>query len=94
MASKKTKNNDLTLVIKTSEIIGSEIMRNGDYKYVRVGVKRNADEYISISYEWKGDQVPEFALMLMQWIQANKEIDDEVKAKLNVEYEEFKKRVI
>jgi len=89
MANKK-KNGDLTLVIRADEIIGSEIMRNGDYKYARVGIKRNDNEYVSISYEWKGDQVPEFALMLMQWMQANKDIDEDIQK----EYEEFKKRVM
>lgn len=80
----------MTLVIRADEIIGSEIMRNGDYKYARVGIKRNDNEYVSISYEWKGDQVPEFALMLMQWMQANQDIDEDIQK----EYEEFKKRVM
>jgi len=93
MASKK-KSGDITLVIHADEIIGSEIMRNGDYKYARVGIKRNNNEYISISYEWKGEQVPEFALLIMQWMQASEEMDEESKAKLSAEYEEFKKRVI
>ena len=90
MANKNKKTNgDLTLVIHADEIIGSEIMRNGDYKYARVGIKKNDNEYVSISYEWKGNQVPEFALMLMQWMQANRNINEDRQK----EYEEFKKRV-
>lgn len=95
MANKNKKNSsDLTLVIHADEIIGSEIMRNGDYKYARVGIKRNDNEYVSISYEWKGDQVPEFALMLMQWMQANKDALGERQNQLVAEYDVFKERLL
>jgi len=92
MAS-KSKAGTITISIKTDDIIGSEIMRNGDYKYARVGVKKNDDEYVSISYEWKGAQVPEFVLMLMQWVQANSDLDVETRKALEIEYDQFKKRL-
>jgi len=84
MAKKSNKN--MTITINPDEIIGSEIMRSGDYRYARLGVRRGDSEYLSISYEWKGEgSVPEFVMGLMEFIKANEETivrDEEEYAKL------------
>jgi hypothetical protein len=67
----KAKN--LTISIDPAQIVGSEIMKSKDYRYARVGVKRSDNEYMTISYEWKGDTVPDFVMSLMSWMQANEE---------------------
>jgi len=56
------KNKGLNINIMPEEIVGSEIVKSGDYKYASVGIKRGDNEYMRISYEWKGDGVPEFVM--------------------------------
>ena len=63
----------MKLEILPSEIMGTEIMKSGDYRYARVGVKKGENQHLSISYEWKGDGIPEFVMGLMDFIKANKE---------------------
>jgi hypothetical protein len=70
MASKKTKG--LTITVLPEEIVGWEIMQSGSYKYASVGIKRSDDERMRISYEWKGDNTPDFVMSLMSFMQANK----------------------
>ena len=87
MATKKSKG--LTINIALEEILGWEIMQSGDYKYASIRVKRNDDEYLRVSYEWKGDTVPDLVMSLMQFMQANK-----VEKNTDVEeYIELKKRM-
>lgn len=88
--SKKIKNIVITII--PDEIIGADISRSRDYKYASVGVKISDNEYLRVSYEWKGDGVPEFVLGLMQFIQANKEDIDKQKEEHAEEYAELKKR--
>jgi hypothetical protein len=71
MADKKVKS--LNISIDPAQIVGSEIMKSGDYKYARMGVKLGDDQYLSVSYEWKGDTIPEFVMGLMGWMQSSKE---------------------
>jgi len=71
MADKKSKS--LNITIDPAQIVGSEIMKSGDYKYARMGVKIGDDQYLSVSYEWKGDTIPEFVMGLMGWMQSSKE---------------------
>ena len=52
------KGKDLKIIINADEIVGSEVVRSGDYRYASMGVKRGNDEYMRISYEWKGDSIP------------------------------------
>ena len=73
MASKK-KNNNLTISVASDTIRGIEVMKSGNYKYARLSAKVSEDEYVSISYEWKGENyIPEFVMTLMQYIKANKD---------------------
>lgn len=68
----------LTLKIMPEDIKGSEIMKQGEYKYASVGVKMGENEYLRISYEWKGDGVPEFVMGIMNWMTANENGDGEI----------------
>jgi len=70
MATKKPKG--LTINIAPEEIIGWEIMQSGDYKYASLGVKRNDNERMRISYEWKGDDLPDFVMALMSFMTSSK----------------------
>lgn len=87
-----TKSKALVLKIMPEEIVGSEIVKSGDYRYASVGIKKNDQEYMRISYEWKGDIVPEFVMGLMSWMQANKEELDTIREERAEEYKELKER--
>jgi len=91
MAAKKDKN--LIITIVPDEIIGADISRSRDYKYASVGVKVNDDEYLRVSYEWKGDGIPDFVMSLMGWMQSNKEDLDKRMEENAKEYEDLKTRV-
>lgn len=90
MATKKDKN--LVITIIPDEIIGADISRSRDYKYASVGVKVNDDEYLRVSYEWKGDGIPDFVMSLMGWMQSNKEDLDKRMEENAKEYEDLKTR--
>jgi len=92
MADKK-KNNNLTITIVPDQIIGADISKSRDYKYASIGVKVSDNEYLRVSYEWKGEGIPDFVLGLMQFIQANKEEVDKQKEEHTEEYAELKNRV-
>jgi len=87
------KTKGLTIEIMPEEIVGSEIMRNGDYKYASVGIKKGDNEYMRISYEWKGEGVPEFVMGIMSWMQSNKEVIDKAKEMGAEEYASLKERM-
>ncbi len=92
MANKK----GMTITILPEEIVGSEIIKSGDYRYASVGVKKGDSEYMRISYEWKGDGgVPEFVLGLMQFMSSNedKEEIDKLKEERAEEYAALKERM-
>lgn len=86
------KSKGLTINIAPEEIVGSEIVKSGDYKYASIGIKRGDDEYMRISYEWKGDGVPEFVMGIMSWMQSNKEEIDKAKEEGAEEYAALKER--
>jgi len=86
MASKSMK-----VEIKPEDIKGVEIVKSGDYRYARVSVKRGENEYLSVSYEWKGKDIPEFVMGLMDFMKANeKEIE---KSKDDEEFAALKERM-
>ena len=91
MAAKKDKN--LIITIVPDEIIGADISRSRDYKYASDGVKVNDDEYLRVSYEWKGDGIPDFVMSLMGWMQSNKEDLDKRMEENAKEYEDLKTRI-
>lgn len=67
MASKK-----FSLNIDPEQVVYSTISKSKDgYNSARLVVKAGDKEYMSISYEWEGDTIPEFAMNLMGFMQAN-----------------------
>ncbi len=90
MASKKKI---LSLDIMPDEIIGSEIIKSGDFRHASVGVKVNDNEFFRISYEWKGDVVPEFVMALMNFMMAHKEEIEKSKEEHAEEYTALKERI-
>jgi hypothetical protein len=66
------KNAGFTLSISPEEIIGAGIDKSGDYKYASIGIKKGADEYIRISYEWK-EGAPEFVMAILNWVSASQD---------------------
>lgn len=84
MASKK----DMTINIDPDKVMYSNISKSKDgYNSARVVVKMNDKEYMSVSYEWEGDSIPDFAMNLMSFMTAN-EMGTELN-KLGDEYEEY-----
>lgn len=84
--------NSMSVSFSPEEIMGSEITKSGDYKYARVGIKRGDNEFMTISYEWKGESVPEFVMGLMDWMKANKEEVEKSKTEKAAEYAALKER--
>lgn len=70
MAKKK----DLTIKVIADQIMhtGISVSRDG-YKNARMLIKVGEKEYMSIGYEWEGDQVPGFVMDIMSFIKAHKE---------------------
>jgi len=91
MADKKAKNLNITII--PDQIVGADISRSRDYKYASVGVKVTDNEYLRVSYEWKGDSIPDFVMALMSWMSANQEEIDQRKEEYAKEYEELKTRM-
>ena len=87
------KNKGLVINIAPEEIAGSEIVKSGDYRYASIGVRKSDNEYMRISYEWKGDDVPEFVMGIMSWMQSNKEEIDKAKEEGAEEYAALKERM-
>jgi hypothetical protein len=85
-----SKNKGLNVNIRAEDIKGTEIMSSGEYKYARVGAKVGDDEYVTVSYEWKGTGIPDFVMGLMEFIKGNK---SEIKCD-EVEFESIKDRML
>ena len=68
MASKK----DMVIKIAPDQVMFSNISKSKDgYNSARVVAKVSDNEYMSVSYEWEGTNVPDFAMNLMSFMQAN-----------------------
>jgi len=88
-----SKGKELSIKIMPEEIVGSEIVKSGDYKYASIGIKRGNDEYMRISYEWKGEGVPEFVMGIMSWMQSNEDEIDPLKTERAEEYKNLRERM-
>jgi len=98
MANKTNKKvaQPINISITPDEIIGSEINRNGDYKYASIVIKKSDNEYMRISYEWKDDiNVPEFVMSLMSWITSARNDEEVIKfiEEHTEEYDALKERL-
>jgi len=85
MASKK----GMTIKIDPDQVLYTNISKSKDgYNSARVVVKVSEKAYMSVSYEWEGDAIPEFAMNLMSFMQANA-MELGTVADRAEEYEEF-----
>ena len=82
-ANKKT----MTLSVNPDQIMYSGIRRSKDgYNNAGFEAKLGEGEFVSVSYEWKGDGIPDFVFDLMGFLQSNKE---EVTASIEKHAEEY-----
>jgi len=65
-------NKDMVIKIAADQVMFSNISKSKDgYNSARVVAKISDNEYMSVSYEWEGTNVPDFAMTLMSFMQAN-----------------------
>jgi len=58
---------DFNVMIDVKTVKNVSISRYSDgYNYANVSSKLGDNEYMSVHYEWKGKQIPEFALNVME----------------------------
>lgn len=77
---------DMMIKIMPDQVMYTNISKSKDgYNSARMVVKTGEKEYMAISYEWEGDGVPDFAINLMQFMQANE-------LEVGKEYEENAKK--
>ncbi len=88
MASKKK---NMNIVVDPEKVVYSNISKTQDYNTARMVVKVADKEYMTISYEWEGDKVPDFAMNLMGFMVANEIETSGVWPGKEAEYTEFNK---
>lgn len=63
---------DFMVSVKPEEVMYTSINTSKDgYNSARMVVKRGDNEYMSISYEWEGGNIPGFAMDLMGFMKNN-----------------------
>ena len=78
----------------SGEVMYTSIRKSaGGYNYATVGIKRGEDQFVNIDYEWKGKDVPDFAMDMLGFMQANKEEIEEVSKEMAQVYKDFTARV-
>ena len=87
MASKK---GGITVSVSPEQIMHTGVSRSkGGYNSAGFHAKIGDNEYMSVSYEWQGDQIPDFAMDLMSFMKANKEEIETASAALKEEFEAY-----
>jgi hypothetical protein len=84
----------MSISVQPEQIMGASIEKSGDYKYASMGVKMGENQFLRISYEWKGEEIPEFVMSLMGWMQSNKADIDKSKAEFAAEYKSLMERKV
>lgn len=70
MAAKKMK--DFSVSVNPEEVMYTSINTSKDgYNSARMVIKKGDNEYMSISYEWEGNNIPGFAMDLMGFMKSN-----------------------
>ena len=60
-----------TVDIDVNKVKSVNISRYSDgYNYASVSSRITDDEYMSVSYEWRGKEIPEFAMNVMEIIKS------------------------
>lgn len=63
---------DFSVTLPAGEIMYTSINTSKDgYNSARIVAKKSDSEYLSISYEWEGSGIPEFAMDLMSFMKNN-----------------------
>lgn len=93
MADKK-----YTLGFKSGEIVhvGMHKSKSG-YNYASVGIKRGKDQFMSISYEWEGDRLPDFVMDIMSYFNSEEKKEQastESYKEMKEDYDAFIKRLM
>jgi len=66
------KSKKFSLNIESEEVMYTNISKYKDgYNSARIVVKKGDKEYMTVSYEWEGDYIPDFAMNLMSFMKAN-----------------------
>lgn len=66
------KSKKFSVNVDSEEVMYTNISKYKDgYNSARIVVKKGDKEYMTISYEWEGDYIPDFAMNLMSFMQAN-----------------------
>jgi predicted RNA-binding Zn-ribbon protein involved in translation (DUF1610 family) len=66
------KMKDFMVSVKPDEVMYTSINTSKDgYNSARMVVKKGDSEYMSISYEWEGNNIPGFAMDLMGFMKMN-----------------------
>ena len=86
MASKKK---NMSISIDPENVVYTNISKTKDFNSARMVVKVADKEYMTVSYEWEGEHVPDFAMNLMGFMQANKVETSGVWHGKEAEYAEF-----
>jgi hypothetical protein len=84
----------MSISIQPEQIMGASIEKSGDYKYASMGVKMGENQFLRLAYEWKGEEIPEFVMGLMGWLQSNKSDVDKSKADFAAEYKSLMERKV
>jgi len=64
---------DFNIKVKAEDIMYTNISTSKDgYNSARIVIKQEDKQYLSISCEWEGDNIPAFALDVMGFMKANK----------------------
>lgn len=86
----KKKDNSFNISINPSDVVYTGISKSqGGYSSARMVVKGGDKEYMSISYEWEGDGIPDFAMNLMAFMKNGGMEKSGVWNGKEKEYEEF-----
>ena len=65
---------DYNITIEIDSVVHSSISRyRSGYNYANIGIKVADDEFMSVSYEWSGKHIPEFALNVMDIMKTGNE---------------------
>ncbi len=77
----------------SGEIANSSVFKSKDgYNYADITLKRG-EHYIRISYEWRGDVIPDFAMDVLGYMQMDNKTTANKGVDLNKEISEFKSRL-
>ena len=88
MAKKKMK--DFSVSVKPDEVMYTSINTSKDgYNSARMVIKKGDSEYMSISYEWEGNNIPGFAMDLMGFMKNNNMETSGVWPEQEKAYEEY-----